>query len=49
MAEQYVGKDNEGELSRLARSHRLADVYVFGSRSKEIAALIRNGEAGKGP
>lgn len=31
-------------IVRLARRFRLADVYVFGSRTKEIAALLRGEE-----
>jgi len=32
-------------LLELARAYRLADIYVFGSRAAEIAALIKNGRA----
>lgn len=32
-------------LSELARAYRLADIYVFGSRAAEIAAMIKNEKA----
>jgi len=32
-------------LLELAQAYRLADIYVFGSRGAEIAALIKNGRA----
>ena len=32
-------------LSELARAYCLADLYVFGSRAAEIAAMIKNGKA----
>ena len=40
-------QDKEKRLSELARAYRLADIYVFGSRAAEIAAMIRNGRAMK--
>lgn len=30
-------------IARLADEYHLADVYVFGSRAKEIAAMVRDG------
>ena len=40
------GKQDKAErLSELARAYRLADLYVFGSRAAEIAAMIKNGKA----
>jgi predicted nucleotidyltransferase len=39
------GKRNKAErLSELARAYCLADIYAFGSRAAEIAAMIINGE-----
>ena len=38
-------KDKAVRLSDLARSFRFADIYAFGSRPAEIAAMIINGEA----
>jgi predicted nucleotidyltransferase len=32
-------------LSEVARGYRLADIYVFGSRAAEIAAMIKNDKA----
>ena len=32
-------------LLELAQAYHLADIYVFGSRAAEIAALIKNGRA----
>ncbi len=40
-------KDIHSEISRLAERHRLADVYAFGSRAKEIVVLLHEGEAGR--
>ena len=40
-------QDKEKRLSELARAYRLADIYVFGSRAAEIAAMIKNGRAMK--
>jgi predicted nucleotidyltransferase len=37
------GKDVQ--IARLAQTFRLADIYVFGSRAKEIAAKIRGSKA----
>jgi predicted nucleotidyltransferase len=40
------GKMDKAErLSDLARAFRIADIYAFGSRAAEIAAMIINGEA----
>lgn len=40
------GKQEKAKrLSELAQAYRLADIYVFGSRAAEIAAMIRNGRA----
>jgi len=33
------------KLLELAQAYRLAEIYVFGSRAAEIAALIKNGRA----
>jgi predicted nucleotidyltransferase len=42
-------KQNKAErLSELVRAYRLADLYAFGSRADEIAALIRENRALKG-
>ena len=39
-------KQNKAErLSELAGAYRLADIYAFGSRAGEIAAMIRTGRA----
>lgn len=39
-------KQNQAaRLSELARTYRLADIYAFGSRAGEIAAMIRTGRA----
>ncbi len=34
--------DLKGELARICRKYGIADLYVFGSRAAEIAALARN-------
>ena len=34
--------DLQGELARICREYGIADLYVFGSRAAEIAALVRN-------
>jgi uncharacterized protein len=42
-------KQNKAErLSELVRAYRLADIYAFGSRADEIAAVIRENRALKG-
>jgi len=38
-------RDKAKRLSELAQTYRLADIYVFGSRAAEIAAMIENGRA----
>jgi predicted nucleotidyltransferase len=38
-------KDKAERLSELARAYGLADIYAFGSRAAEIAAMIINGES----
>ncbi len=38
-------RDKAEKLSKLARAYCLADLYVFGSRAAEIAAMIIKGEA----
>ena len=41
-------KQKKGErLSELARAYRLDDIYAFGSRAAEIAAVIRENKAPK--
>jgi predicted nucleotidyltransferase len=35
------------EISRLAQTFGLADIYVFGSRAQEIAAAVRKGKISK--
>jgi hypothetical protein len=37
-------RDKAERLSELARAYHLADIYAFGSRAAEIAAMIINGE-----
>lgn len=42
-------KQNKAErLSELVRAYRLADLYAFGSRADQIAAVIRENKALKG-
>jgi predicted nucleotidyltransferase len=38
-------KDKAERLSELARAYGLADIYAFGSRAAETAAIIINGES----
>ena len=45
MAAAGGNQDKAKRLSELARAYRLADIYVFGSRAAEIAAMIKNGRA----
>jgi uncharacterized protein len=44
MAEPLTARNTYAELARLAQTYRLAEVYAFGSRSKEIADFTRTGE-----
>jgi predicted nucleotidyltransferase len=41
MTKQRTKKNMNSELSQLAQRYHLAEVYVFGSRSQEIADVIR--------
>lgn len=40
-----IKQNKAARLSELARTYRLADIYAFGSRAGEIAAMIRTGRA----
>ena len=40
-------QDKAKRLSELAGEYRLGDIYVFGSRAAEIAAMIKNGRSMK--
>lgn len=40
-------QDKAKRLSELARAYHLAEIYVFGSRAAEIAAMIKNGRSMK--
>jgi len=38
-------QDKAKRLAELAQAYRLADIYAFGSRAAEIAAMMKNGRA----
>ena len=41
---EEIKEEKTARISKLARTFGLADIYVFGSRAKEIALMIRKGK-----
>jgi predicted nucleotidyltransferase len=41
---EEIKEEKTARISKLSRTFGLADIYVFGSRAKEIASMIRKGK-----